>query len=326
MAYRININSELWSDPRFIELCIKTGSQEFALGAVVKAWVMAQKHATTDSNLIPLEDWESAKMTDKLFDVGLALKLEEGVYVKGSEKHLAWLSQRRKAGQLGGKASAAAREAAKGTAQPGPKQTEAQPKHARSNRSVENLGTKSEQPSEDVGRSRTDASAVLRETRSINQAGESKPNPTIITTVTTQKEISHSHTQAYAERGKPNQIDPVQVRELIAVWQETLDQFQIPKQAGLEGLSIAKLLTAVGFQAAKAALIGQRFERPYDNFKPDEEASVARILRAVHDQQRRPLFDKLVSLGLKKTATKRQNGNAQAIEASLQAWEKESKT
>lgn len=108
---RINIEDSLFKDSRFLKLVIKTGDQDKALGMVVWAFMIAQKHFLTDVNdslatasdrLIPIEDWKKQGCSDLLIEVGLAEKRGNGVYVSGSENQFKWLIQRQIAGQRGG--------------------------------------------------------------------------------------------------------------------------------------------------------------------------------------------------------------------------------
>lgn len=102
---RINIEDSLWSDPRFMRLCIKMGDEFKAIGAVVSAWRQAQKHYCPDKKPIPQKDFEAAGLPIELVDVGLAVKCEDGFKMKGSDEHFAWWFQRWEAGKKGGRPS-----------------------------------------------------------------------------------------------------------------------------------------------------------------------------------------------------------------------------
>lgn len=98
---RINIEDSLFKDARFLDLMIKTGNRDMALGMVVRAFMVAQSHFLTTDNdrLIPIEDWKKQGCSDLLIEVGLAEIRGKNVYVSGSEKQFAWLIQRQNAGK-----------------------------------------------------------------------------------------------------------------------------------------------------------------------------------------------------------------------------------
>lgn len=98
---RINIEDTLFKDSRFIDLLIKIGDQDKALGIIVRAFMTAQSHflSTDNDRLIPLEDWRRQRCSDILIEVGLAIKKSGGIYVCGSEKQFSWLLQRQAAGK-----------------------------------------------------------------------------------------------------------------------------------------------------------------------------------------------------------------------------------
>lgn len=98
---RINIEDDIYKDIRFITLIAKTGDVNTALGALVRAWSLAQKYyldSETD-RLIPKVEWKKQGMLDTILEVGLAEELENGIKVSGSEKQFAWLLQKSKAGK-----------------------------------------------------------------------------------------------------------------------------------------------------------------------------------------------------------------------------------
>jgi len=101
---RVNIEDSLLKDTRFIDLCIHFADKQKALGALVWAFIIAQKHYLDESNdrLIPLNEWQRSGCEMKLIDFDFAEIREKGVYVFGSEKQFAWLVQRSEAGKKGG--------------------------------------------------------------------------------------------------------------------------------------------------------------------------------------------------------------------------------
>ena len=101
---RINIEDSLFKDHRFFQLAIKTGSLQNALGAIVWAFIIAQKHFLDESNdrKIPLEEWKKQECSDLLIEMGLAEMSDSGVSVSGSKEQFSWLLQRVEAGRIGG--------------------------------------------------------------------------------------------------------------------------------------------------------------------------------------------------------------------------------
>lgn len=102
---RINIEDSLFKDIRFDELKMKLGSVDTALGAMVRAWSLAQKWYLKEETyrLIPLSEWKKQRISDYIIEVGLAEVRENGVYVSGSDEQFAWLLQRQLAGRKGGR-------------------------------------------------------------------------------------------------------------------------------------------------------------------------------------------------------------------------------
>ena len=111
---RINIENSLFADKRFVELAIKLGCQETALGAMTWCFLVAQKYWFPNKEPIPFKAWESHKLNEKVIECGLAERRENGVYICGSEENFEWLF---KASEKG-KRSAEARKKKFGTAQP----------------------------------------------------------------------------------------------------------------------------------------------------------------------------------------------------------------
>lgn len=98
---RINLEDSLFTDGRFLNLIAKTGNVDSALGAVVRAFMLAQKYYLDESNdrLIPFNEWQRQLIDNSIIDVGLAEKRENGIYVVGSEEQFNWLLQRQAAGK-----------------------------------------------------------------------------------------------------------------------------------------------------------------------------------------------------------------------------------
>lgn len=94
---RINIEDSLFKDDRFFDLCLKLGSKRLALGTLLEAWILAQKH-WIKFKCIPAIAWKND--LNVLIEVELAKRQEDGsVYIKGSERSFKWLEQRSNAGK-----------------------------------------------------------------------------------------------------------------------------------------------------------------------------------------------------------------------------------
>jgi hypothetical protein len=70
-----------WSDPRFMELCIKLKDPRTVVGAVVLAWREADK-----KHPIPVADWKRAGIGQEMIEVGLAKETKNGIYLCDFEK------------------------------------------------------------------------------------------------------------------------------------------------------------------------------------------------------------------------------------------------
>lgn len=101
---RINIEDNLWSDPRFLKLCIALGDEVRAIGAVVLAWKLAQKYWCPDRDPIPEPAFDG--LPAELISCGLAEKLDNGIRMRGSEEHFSWWFNRQESGRKGGLAKA----------------------------------------------------------------------------------------------------------------------------------------------------------------------------------------------------------------------------
>ena len=114
---RINIDDNLYFDPRFKALTKLLNSEEMALGRMIVIFRMAQKYYVDDKKLIPIDIWEMQGFDD-VEKVGLAERRENGIYVKGSEQYFDWLIKIKSKSKKGGVKSAAIRKQKYGTAQP----------------------------------------------------------------------------------------------------------------------------------------------------------------------------------------------------------------
>jgi hypothetical protein len=122
---RINLEDDLWIDSRLVKAnmlatsrytllesgCVCLGLLDFAchdliLGACIRAWKLAQKYWVRGENpeFIPIEKWGQGQFPKELFEVGLAVLVENGqsVYMSGSEEQFHWLTVKKKNGGKGG--------------------------------------------------------------------------------------------------------------------------------------------------------------------------------------------------------------------------------
>lgn len=106
---RINIEDSLFKDIRYMNLCIKLGNADQALGVMVRAFALAQKWCLTPDRKIPLTEWKNQGLPDAIFHVGLAEIHDGKVYVSGSEEQFKWLKQRSNAGKIGGRVASQAK-------------------------------------------------------------------------------------------------------------------------------------------------------------------------------------------------------------------------
>ncbi len=104
---RLNIEDSIWSDTRFMRLCILLGDEARAVGVIVLGWRTAQRYWCPDRKPIPEADFIAAGLPEQLISCGLAERVDGGVRMRGSEEHFAWWFQRQEAGRRGGEAKAA---------------------------------------------------------------------------------------------------------------------------------------------------------------------------------------------------------------------------
>lgn len=103
---RINIEDSLYTDHRFMELCIRLQSVDASLGALVRAWTVAQKYFLKDDRKIPRDVWDSQRLSNHIIEVGLAVEENGRIHIIGAEDQFSWLLQRVEAGKKGGQATA----------------------------------------------------------------------------------------------------------------------------------------------------------------------------------------------------------------------------
>jgi len=106
---RINVEDSILKDNRFINLCIKLGDKDRAMGALIFAWILAQRWYLTPDRMIPIKEWADQSIPNEIIIVGLAEKIGDKVRMKGADKQFAWLIQRSQAGKIGGPAASKSR-------------------------------------------------------------------------------------------------------------------------------------------------------------------------------------------------------------------------
>ncbi len=111
---RINLETDLFSDGRFYDLVVALGGKNQALGALVFAFVTAQKYWFPKRQRIPRKAWERQGLCDEIITCGLAEENENGIYVCGSEEQFQWLFEASEKGKRG----AASRKTKYGAASP----------------------------------------------------------------------------------------------------------------------------------------------------------------------------------------------------------------
>ena len=100
---RINIEDSLYKDHRFVQLVIRFQDLDKAVGAMVRAWSVAQKWYLSESQTIPADEWLKQNLKNEIIEVGLAERMaDESVRICGADEQFNWLTQRVEAGRRGG--------------------------------------------------------------------------------------------------------------------------------------------------------------------------------------------------------------------------------
>lgn len=114
---RINIEDSLYQEQGWFDLLIATKSADTALGALVRAFTVAQKYWVPEKPKgmaveqwlqncrkgIPLSEWKKQRLNDAIIEVGLAKLKDDAVFVAGSEKQFQWLFTKYENGNKGGR-------------------------------------------------------------------------------------------------------------------------------------------------------------------------------------------------------------------------------
>lgn len=98
---RINVEDSLFEDPRF-ELIANEIGKALAVGNFVLIAKVAQKY-WVKGELIPKEIYKRLKFPKQFVEVGLVIEKDNGLYLRGSEKHFAWYVAKHGNGKKGGR-------------------------------------------------------------------------------------------------------------------------------------------------------------------------------------------------------------------------------
>lgn len=101
---RINIENSLFTRGEWLDLLVRVGSADTALGALVRVWIVSQRYWFPKREPIPADIWKREKLNDAVIESGLAEKRDSGIYVRGSEEQFSWLFEAQIAGQKSGEA------------------------------------------------------------------------------------------------------------------------------------------------------------------------------------------------------------------------------
>lgn len=101
---RINVDDSLFKMRSWTNLIVALGDREKALGALVWAWITAQRFWYPERKLIPRDVWVDEGLCDEIIQAGLAEDGEAGVYVHGSEEQFKWLFDNQAKGVKSGEA------------------------------------------------------------------------------------------------------------------------------------------------------------------------------------------------------------------------------
>jgi len=105
---RINIDDRWWVDPRRRLLIKAVGDEYVADGLALHFWKLGQEAEKRD-NRINKKQFKLMPHSDAFLSCELAVEIDGGIYIKGSEKEYSYLKKAKVNGSKGGKKSAAAR-------------------------------------------------------------------------------------------------------------------------------------------------------------------------------------------------------------------------
>lgn len=100
---RINIEDDLFKKRAWFKYLMLVQDEDKALGALIRAFMVAQKYWYPDKLNIPEDVWKSECLNDHLITSGLAERTKSGIYVKGTKGQFEWLFKQRSNGKKGGR-------------------------------------------------------------------------------------------------------------------------------------------------------------------------------------------------------------------------------
>ena len=109
---RINVEETIWSDSRFLKLCILVGCEYRAIGLLVWAWRLAQNYVPKgptegqEMRGIPEPAWDRNEYAEAIIRVGLARRVDGFIQVAGAKNAFDWLNRVRRGASKGGEAKA----------------------------------------------------------------------------------------------------------------------------------------------------------------------------------------------------------------------------
>lgn len=103
---RINIEPELWDDPRFDELSRKLGGKSFAVGCLVFAWKISQRYWGHGRKMVPKTIFMRLDGAKEMLECDLSIEDGDFVYVRGSKQYHEWYATRVESAAKGGAAFA----------------------------------------------------------------------------------------------------------------------------------------------------------------------------------------------------------------------------
>ena len=115
------VYDELFADNRFVDLILKTGNRHIAIGMCIDAYRLAHRYWINENSLVPEAAFNGCNL-GLLLEVNLAVKRENGIYVRGTQRiantRLDKINQKSIVASEAGKRSAEVRRLRHGTAIP----------------------------------------------------------------------------------------------------------------------------------------------------------------------------------------------------------------
>jgi hypothetical protein len=104
---KVTVDSKLFTDARFVKLCIKEGSRKQALGALVELWLTAIETVSPENpgGTFSTEKWQSEDLSQHLLAAGFCSISGDEVIVTGGVDAFKWLVNQQVKSRLGGQKS-----------------------------------------------------------------------------------------------------------------------------------------------------------------------------------------------------------------------------